>query len=76
MIAIPVILQNSKVKKKPQKIIKIVVSQQLLRTIFKNHQFYKTDNEIFKVINEDKNHFIKPINTANYLILQKILANS
>lgn len=77
MLAAPVTLQNSGVKKRSQKkAVKPVAIQQRLRPVYEDPQIQRTDDETPRIMNEDEDQLVRPIRETNYPALQQTSANS
>lgn len=76
MLAAPVTLRDSRVKKRPQKkATKPVVSHRQLRPIYEDLQTHETDDETSEVMDEEEDLPVGPTREANHSVLQETLAN-
>ncbi len=77
MLAAPVTLQNSGMKKRSQKkAVKPVAIQQHLRPVYEDLQIQGTDDETPEVMDEDDDQPVKPIRETDYPAFQQTSANS
>ncbi len=77
MLAAPVTLQDSGIKKRPQKkATKQIASQRKLRPIYKDLPIHKTDDKTSDAVEEEDDLPIGLIREANHLVLQETSANS
>lgn len=77
MLAAPVTLRDSGVKKRPQKkATKQVVSHRQLRPIYEDPQTHETDDKTSEAMDEEEDLPVGPIREANHPVLQETSANS
>lgn len=70
MLIALITLQDSEMKKKPQKkAIKPMISYWQLRPIYKDSQTHQTDKKISEVMDEEKDLLVGSTRKANYLVL-------
>ncbi len=77
MLTAPVILQDSGIKKRPQKkATKQIASDRQLRSIYEDPQIHKTDDETSEAMDEENDLPVGPIREPNHPVLQETSANS